>query len=157
MEIQNKIVTIQQFKKQQSLLSGKKVVFTNGCFDIIHYGHVHYLMQAKQMGDILVVGLNNDDSIRRLKGESRPINSENARAMMLAALQFVDFVILFGEDTPLQLIKAIVPDVLVKGNDYTIDKIVGADFIIEHGGTVSTLDFIDGYSTTNIIEKIKRS
>lgn len=134
----------------------KKIVFTNGCFDILHPGHITYLNQAKALGDILVVGLNSDASVRRLKGEERPINSLEDRAVMLASLAAVDFVIPFEEDTPLKLIQKVQPDVLVKGGDYTIDRIVGAKEVISRGGEVKTLPFVDGQSTTGIIEKLRK-
>ena len=143
-------------------LSGEKIVFTNGCFDILHAGHVHYLEQAKALGDRLVVGLNNDESVKRLKGENRPVNQLNERATVVTGLASVDWVIPFGEavgeeldDTPYKLIKSIKPDVLVKGGDYTIDKIVGADFVQDNGGEVAIIEFVDGCSTTRIIEKIQ--
>lgn len=132
---------------------GLRVVFTNGCFDIIHAGHVQYLEQARNLGDCLVVGLNSDDSVRRLKGEARPINSQQARAEVLAALYAVDYVCIFEEDTPHDLIKEVVPDVLVKGGDWEIKDIVGADVVTAAGGTVISLPFKEGYSTTSIIEK----
>lgn len=152
--IENKIITIEQWKKNIGERKGMKVVFTNGCFDVLHRGHVEYLAKAKSMGDILVVGLNTDASVRRLKGETRPINEERARALVLAALEVVDKVILFSEDTPYQLITDVLPDILVKGADYTIDKIVGADVVLAHGGEVKTIDFVEGYSSSSIIRKM---
>jgi len=134
-----------------------EVVFTNGCFDILHLGHIDYLEKSRKLGTRLVVGLNTDASVRRLKGPERPLNNEYARARMLAALACTDAIILFDETTPLELITAISPDVLVKGSDYTVDKIVGADFVIEHGGSVKTIELVEGYSTTGMIEKIKAS
>ena len=134
---------------------GKKVVFTNGCFDIIHVGHVTYLEEAKNEGDFLVVGINTDASVRKLKGPNRPINHENARLQVMAALESVDAVILFEEDTPLSLISAIKPDVLVKGGDYPVTEIVGADFVLSNGGIVKTLSLIPNFSTTNIEQKLK--
>jgi rfaE bifunctional protein nucleotidyltransferase chain/domain len=134
-----------------------EVVFTNGCFDILHLGHIDYLEKAKQLGSRLVIGLNTDASVKRLKGPERPLNNEYARARMLAALDCTDAVILFDEPTPLELITDIKPDVLVKGSDYTVDKIVGADFVIENGGSVKTIDLVQGYSTTGMIDKIKNS
>ncbi len=133
--------------------SGKKIVFTNGCFDILHAGHIKYLEEAKSYGDILIVGLNSDDSIKRLKGESRPVNRFEDRAIVLAALECVDFVVGFEEDTPYELIKSIKPDVLVKGGDYKEKEVIGKDIAKE----TKLVDFIDGKSTTNIIEKVKRS
>ncbi len=133
----------------------KKIVFTNGCFDIIHSGHVYYLNEAKKMGDILVIGLNSDDSVRRLKGNSRPINSQNDRAVVLSALKSVDYVVYFEDDTPLNLISSLLPDILVKGGDYQIDDIVGADVVRNNGGSIITISFVEGKSTTNIINKMK--
>lgn len=135
---------------------GKKVVFTNGCFDILHRGHLEYLQAAADLGDILVVGLNSDASVKRLKGENRPINNQNDRAFALASLVFVDAVIIFDEDTPLELIQRVKPNVLVKGGDYSIGNIVGADFVKNIGGEVQVIPFVDGYSTTQIIEKMKK-
>ena len=136
--------------------SGRKVVFTNGCFDILHVGHVRYLKEAKAQGDILVLGLNTDRSVRELKGPNRPLQNESARAEILASLEAVDFVTLFDEDTPEILIKEIRPDVLVKGGDYKIETIVGADFVQSYGGVVKPLSFVDGNSTTSIIEKMQK-
>lgn len=134
----------------------KKIVFTNGCFDILHVGHIRYMQEAAKLGDILVVGLNSDDSVRRLKGSERPINNQNERAEMLAALEFVDYVVIFDEDTPYKLIKTIQPDILVKGGDYAPDNVVGKDIVEARGGELRLLDFVEGKSTTNIIEKIKK-
>lgn len=134
---------------------GKQVVFTNGCFDILHLGHIDYLEKARALGDFLVVGLNSDDSVCRLKGPERPVNKEHARSRMLAALEFVDGVCVFEEDTPKELIETICPNVLVKGGDYSLETIVGADFVMQNGGVVKTIDLVDGYSTTSIIEKLK--
>ncbi len=133
----------------------KKIVFTNGCFDIIHSGHVIYLNEANKLGDILVVGLNSDDSVRRLKGNLRPINNQLDRAIVLSGLKSVDYVVLFGEDTPYELIKLLKPDVLVKGGDYNTDDIVGADIVRSNNGKVVTIAFVEGKSTTNIINKMK--
>ena len=133
----------------------QKVVFTNGCFDIIHRGHVEYLEEAKSLGDILIIGLNSDESVRRLKGPSRPINNEEDRARVLLGLKSVDGVVAFKEDTPLELIKMVKPDVLVKGGDWKVEDIVGHEFVIEGGGEVYSLPFREGCSTTNIIEKIR--
>ena len=135
--------------------SGEKVVFSNGCFDILHLGHIDYLEKARNLGDRLVIGLNSDDSVKRLKGENRPVNNEYARTRMLAALEFVDGVTLFNEDTPKELIEYLVPNVLVKGSDYDLENIVGAKTVIENGGEVKTIDLVAGYSTTELIEKIK--
>jgi len=133
----------------------KKIVFTNGCFDLLHIGHVRYLEEAKKLGDILIVGINTDASVRKLKGPTRPIQNENDRAEILAALKSVDHTVLFGEETPLNLIQQIVPQVLVKGGDWKIEQIVGSDFVLSRGGQVLSLQFVDGRSTTKIIEKSK--
>jgi len=136
--------------------NGTKVVFTNGCFDILHLGHLDYLEKSRDLADKLVVGLNTDNSVRQLKGTDRPINNEYARAMMLAAMSFVDLVIAFDEETPLELIKKVKPDILVKGKDYEVENIVGAEFVIGNGGEVKTIEIKEGYSTTDIINKIKK-
>lgn len=155
LNIEGKIVPRDFFGRNDFKRHGQKIVFTNGCFDVLHFGHVHYLLQAKKLGDILVIGLNSDDSVRRLKGPTRPINGENERAFVLAALACVDYVTLFEEDTPEELIKVVRPDVLVKGGDYTLDNIVGADFVTQNGGIVTTIPFVEGFSSTRIIEKLK--
>ena len=135
---------------------GKKIVFTNGCFDLLHVGHIKYLSKAKDLGDILIIGLNSDKSVKKLKGNNRPINSFEDRAKLLAALKSVDLVIMFEEQTPENLIKEIIPDVLVKGGDYDIKEIVGYQTVIDNGGQVKTLSFYDGYSSTNYIDKINK-
>ena len=132
----------------------KKIVFTNGCFDILHSGHISYLNEAKSLGDILVVALNSDQSVKRLKGESRPINNEQDRKYVLENLKAIDRVFIFNEDTPLNLIKEISPQILVKGGDWTPDQIVGSDFVLQNGGQVQSLTFKNGYSTTSTIEKM---
>ncbi|CAM4322151.1 D-glycero-beta-D-manno-heptose 1-phosphate adenylyltransferase [Cytophagaceae bacterium 50C-KIRBA] len=134
----------------------QKVVFTNGCFDILHLGHVDYLEKSSQAGDQMIVAVNSDRSVRELKGPERPVNSEYARARLIAALGFVSLVIIFDEETPLELIKSLLPDVLIKGNDYTIDTIVGSKEVLEAGGEVSTIDLVPNYSTTGIINKLKK-
>lgn len=134
---------------------GRVVVFTNGCFDILHRGHTQYLAEARALGDVLVVGVNTDRSVRALKGETRPVVSEDDRAHVLAALASVDFVTLFDEDTPLELIKAVAPDVLVKGAGYERDTIVGADFVEEQGGRVAVIEELEGRSTRKIIARIR--
>ena len=139
---------LQQWRDQ-----GFRIVFTNGCFDLLHRGHVEYLSKAADMGDVLVVGLNTDASVRRLKGPTRPINKEDDRALLLSALSFVDAVVLFGEDTPYELIREIRPDVLVKGADYRREEIVGYDIVTSYGGRVETIPFVDGYSTTKLINR----
>ncbi len=135
--------------------AGLKVVFTNGCFDILHLGHIDYLEKARALGDRLIVGLNSDASVRRLKGAERPINPEYARARVIAALEFVDAVCIFEEDTPKSLIEKIFPDILTKGGDYTVENIVGADFVRSYGGQVQTIDLVEGFSTTKILDKAK--
>ena len=153
--IEQKIVSRDFFRENALKLHQQKIVFTNGCFDVLHFGHVRYLLEARKLGDLLVIGLNSDASVRRLKGPSRPINGEKERAFVLAALAFVDYIILFEEDTPENLIKVVQPDVLVKGGDYDLDQIVGADFVKANGGTVTTVPFVEGYSSTHIIEQLK--
>lgn len=133
---------------------GKKVVFTNGCFDILHAGHVDYLNKARACGDVLILGLNSDASVRRIKGEKRPIVPEEERAYILAGLKAVDYVTLFEEDTPAEIINDLIPDVLIKGADWAIDKIVGRDVVEANGGTVSTISFVNNTSTTNIIKSV---
>ena len=137
-------------------MKGDRIVFTNGCFDILHRGHVEYLQEAAALGDRLVIGLNTDESVRRLgKGDGRPYNDQESRAKVLAALRLVDAVVLFDQDTPLELVQAIGPDVLVKGGDYTEDQIVGAAQVRARGGDVCSLKLVDGYSTTGLVEKIR--
>lgn len=136
---------------------GKKVVFTNGCFDLLHVGHVRYLQKARSYGDLLVLGLNSDSSVRRLKGEKRPLIGERERAHILAALDCIDYVVIFDEDTPIRLLEALRPSVLVKGGDYTPETVVGKDLVESYGGRVELVEFVDGKSTTNIIEKILQS
>lgn len=135
-------------------LEGKTVVFTNGCFDILHSGHVFYLREAKRQGDILILGLNSDTSVRRLKGENRPVNSEEDRATVISELKSIDYVVIFEEDTPLDLITDVVPDKLVKGGDYKPEEVVGKELVEKNGGEVVIIPFVDGKSTTNIIKKI---
>jgi D-glycero-beta-D-manno-heptose 1-phosphate adenylyltransferase len=133
---------------------GKKVVFTNGVFDLLHSGHVDYLNKAKALGDILIVGINSDKSVKKIKGENRPIIPEKDRAFVLSNLKAVDYVILFDEETPQKLISKIIPDVLVKGGDWPIDKIVGGDIVIKNGGQVKNIEFVNYYSTSKIIDSI---
>jgi rfaE bifunctional protein nucleotidyltransferase chain/domain len=135
---------------------GKKVVFTNGVFDLIHIGHISYLSKAAELGDKLIIGLNSDTSVRRIKGESRPINGQDSRAALLASFFFVDAVVVFEEDTPLNLITTLMPNVLIKGADYAIENIVGAKEVIANGGEVKTITFVEGYSSTSIIKKIQQ-
>ena len=136
---------------------GKKVVFTNGCFDLLHVGHVKYLQAARQLGDLLVLGLNSDDSIRSLKGPNRPLIGQEERAHILAALDCIDYVVVFDEDTPLDVITVLRPDILVKGGDYTPEGVVGRELVESYGGRVELINFVDGKSTTNIINKILES
>ena len=135
--------------------AGQKVVFTNGVFDLLHIGHVTYLAKAADMGEKLIIGLNADSSVRRIKGDDRPVNDQNSRAALLAALFFVDAVTIFDEDTPQNLIATLLPDILVKGADYTVENIVGAKEVLANGGEVKTITFVDGYSSTSIINKIR--
>lgn len=153
MTYKTKIQTIDSCRNLISDLKslGNKIVFTNGCFDILHLGHITYLEKAKALGEILIVGLNSDSSVKRLKGDSRPVKDSDNRAAVLAGLASVDIVILFEEDTPLQLIKAVVPDLLIKGGDYKLEDIVGADFVVENGGEVKTIDFVVGQSSSNFL------
>ncbi|HAA12386.1 MAG TPA: D-glycero-beta-D-manno-heptose 1-phosphate adenylyltransferase [Cytophagales bacterium] len=144
-----------QLARQAWKQNGEKVVFTNGCFDILHLGHVDYIEKARELGDRLILGLNSDASVSRLKGPSRPLVHEQDRARVMAALQSVDAVVLFGEDTPLQLIQRLLPDVLVKGGDYTVDTIVGASEVLDAGGAVQTIAFVEGRSTTTLVQKIQ--
>lgn len=156
--IQSKIKSLReaQFSLNALRVRGSKIVFTNGCFDILHKGHFDLLAKAAEEGDFLVVGLNADASVKRLKGPERPVNSEADRAFALASLLCVDMVVLFEEDTPLNLIETLKPDVLVKGGDYTIDTIVGAPETLNRGGTVRVVPFVEGYSTTGLIHTIRK-
>jgi D-beta-D-heptose 7-phosphate kinase/D-beta-D-heptose 1-phosphate adenosyltransferase len=156
--IEEKIMTIEQAKAfiQACKIKGKTVAFTNGCFDILHPGHLFSLAQSAKEADYLFVGVNSDASVQRLKGPTRPINNTHSRATILANLVLVDGVVVFEEDTPLDLIKTLLPDVIVKGGDYTIDTIVGAKEVIANGGKVIINPIVEGFSTTNIIEKIKK-
>ena len=158
-QISSKIFKGEQLNRQLKIwkLLGRKLVFTNGVFDILHYGHLVLLGEASSFADILIVGVNSDASVKRLKGDSRPVNSEYSRALMLASLVMVDAVIIFEEDTPLELIKNVMPDVLVKGGDYTIEKIVGAKEVHDNGGEVKIVPVEKGFSTTSIIEKTKNT
>lgn len=166
-QLQKKIVSLNDLVQEVSTLKSqhKKIVFTNGCFDILHKGHVQYLSLAADLGDILVVGLNSDASVKRQgKGDDRPVNNSDARGLVLAGLGFVDFVVEFDDDTPQKLIEAIVPDVLVKGGDYDPDEtnpdskkyIVGRDIVLKNNGRVEVIDLVQGFSTTSIIQKLKK-
>ena len=153
----DKIKTQKELKRTIAYLrkQGKKIVFTNGCFDILHYGHIKYLQDAKGLADVLVLGLNSDSSVKKIKGSARPINKQLDRARVLSALSCVDYLTIFSEDTPLKLIRLIQPDVLVKGGDWQAEKIVGADFVKSRGGKVMAIPYIKGYSTTQQIKKIR--
>ncbi|MCD4680613.1 MAG: D-glycero-beta-D-manno-heptose 1-phosphate adenylyltransferase [Bacteroidales bacterium] len=154
--VRSKIFTFkslaQQLGKWRALK--KSIVFTNGCFDIIHLGHIDYLSKSADEGDILIIGLNTDGSVRKLKGRNRPVIEERSRSFILASLHFVDAVVLFDEETPFKLIKLVQPDVLIKGSDYPVNEIIGSDIVLNKGGEVKTIDFLPGYSTTDIINKI---
>jgi D-glycero-beta-D-manno-heptose 1-phosphate adenylyltransferase len=156
-QVQNKIHTIESLKNQllEWEKTGEKIVFTNGCFDLLHKGHVDYLAKASDLGTKLVLGLNTDESVSKLKGPHRPIQDESSRLQVIASLGFVDAVVLFGEETPYELIKLVQPDVLVKGSDYKPEDIVGYDVVMSKNGEVRTIDFIPGYSTSAIEKKIK--
>ena len=154
--ISSKILDREQLRRACAVWKFKdmKVVFTNGCFDILHLGHIEYLAKAANLGDVLVIGLNTDLSVHRIKSESRPINDEHSRSMVLASLDFVTAVVLFDEETPYELIKTIQPDILVKGRDYKIKEIVGHDIVLARGGKVKTIELTPGYSTSGIEQKI---
>jgi rfaE bifunctional protein nucleotidyltransferase chain/domain len=137
--------------------NGNKVVFTNGVFDLLHIGHITYLAEAATLGTKLIIGLNADSSVKRLKGPTRPVNDQHSRAVMLATMFFIDAIVVFEQDTPLNLISTLMPDVLVKGGDYTIPQIVGATEVMANGGEVKVISFVDGYSSSNIIQKIRTS
>ena len=156
--LKEKISNLSTLKKTISRLkkAGKKVVFTNGCFDLLHYGHVKYLQDARRKGDVLVVAVNSDSSVRKIKGKKRPIVNEKDRLGIIAALQSVDYAVLFKEKTPLKVIKLLKPDILVKGADWDKNNIVGADYVAGTGGRVSTIKLIKGRSTTNLIKKIAK-
>lgn len=158
-QIKRKIVCRKDLKKLilKWRNANERIVFTNGCFDLLHLGHVDYLAKAKDLGERLIIGVNTDSSVKRLKGEHRPLQDENSRLHILAALQSVDAVVLFDEDTPYELIKEIEPDILVKGADYKIENIVGYDIVVSRGGSVQTIEFIEGYSTTLIEKRILNS
>lgn len=156
-KIESKILNWDQAQEKISTwkANDEKIVFTNGCFDLLHFGHLHYLAEARDLGERLVIGLNSEDSVRRLKGPHRPINDKKTRQFQLASLEFVDAVIVFEGDTPYDLIARLKPDILVKGGDWKADQIVGSDIVLSNGGVVKSLPFIQGYSTTNIEQKIK--
>lgn len=155
----NKIVSLSDLMRRIASwrVKGDQIVFTNGCFDLIHVGHADYLEKARMLGDRLVVGLNSDGSVRQLKGTNRPLNGEEARARVLATMEFVDAVVIFEEETPYELIQQIIPDVLVKGADYAIEEIAGHDVVLEAGGRVERIELVQGISTSALIQKILKS
>lgn len=156
-QIKNKIVTRETIEDIIDIHKSKNrtIVFSNGCFDLVHRGHVEYLSKASDLADIFVLGLNTDASVQRLKGKDRPLQDELARAILMAGFSFIDYVVLFEEDTPYELIQQVKPDVLVKGDDYKIEDVVGYDIVQKNGGIVQTIELTEGYSTTNIVNKIK--
>ena len=158
-QIRNKILDRSEVRPWSDRMhaEGKKIVFTNGCFDLLHYGHLHYLSEAADLGDMLIVGINSQNSVSNLKGPHRPIKDEKTRVFQIASLFFVERVVVFDEDTPAELIREALPDVLVKGGDWPLHEIVGADTVMERGGEVRCLSFQDGYSTTLLEQKIKSS
>jgi D-beta-D-heptose 7-phosphate kinase/D-beta-D-heptose 1-phosphate adenosyltransferase len=158
-EYRKKIKDLSELKEEVYALKaqGKRIVFTNGCFDLLHAGHIRYLYAARQLGDYLVVAVNTDRSVKAIKGASRPIQSQDERTELLAALSFVDAVVLFDEDNPLEVIQQLIPNVLVKGGDWTEDKIIGADVVKKAGGVVKSLPFVPGYSTSAMIDKIRNT
>ncbi len=151
------VVSHEELVQKLSQIANKKTVFTNGCFDIVHLGHVDYLKKAKQLADILIIGVNSDNSVRRLKGELRPVQNEITRSEILSSFYFVDYVCVFDEDTPFNLIKKIQPDFLVKGGDWSPDQIIGSDIVIGNGGQVKSIQFLEGYSTSSVIDKILKT
>lgn len=157
--VKNKIITTAQLQRKLAVwrLGNQKIVFTNGCFDILHAGHMMSLAGAASFGNRLIVGLNSDASVKRLKSENRPIQNQDSRALLLASMQFVDLVVIFGDDTPENLIRLVKPDVLVKGGDYQIKDIAGARWVLDQGGKVELINYLDNNSSTNIIKKIKES
>jgi len=154
--VQAKIITREALFYNLSFwkFKGKKIVFTNGCFDIIHRGHIEYLAKASDFGDVLIIGLNSDNSVKRIKGEGRPVQDEYSRALILSSFRFINNIILFEEDTPYELIEFVQPDILVKGSDYKTKEIVGYDIVKSNGGRVETIDFVEGFSTSKILKKI---
>ena len=157
--IKSKIYSLSDLKIQSDKWkeNGEKIVFTNGCFDLVHRGHIEVLANTADLGDRLIIGLNSDSSIKNLKGENRPIINETSRAILLSSLQFVDAIVFFSDETPLNLIKTLIPDILAKGGDYKVTDIAGNEVVLENGGEVILVPFINGFSSTNIIEKIKQS
>jgi D-glycero-beta-D-manno-heptose 1-phosphate adenylyltransferase len=154
--LQQRIFTVEEIKQEviRVRLKSKTIAFTNGVFDILHEGHITVLSEAASFADVLIVGVNSDASVKKLKGESRPVNNENSRALIIASLIMVDAVVIFNEETPLELIKIIKPDVLIKGGDYTIETMVGSKEVLENGGSIEIIPIKEGFSTTGIIQKI---
>lgn len=152
-KIKNNIDAVRLVEKWK--LKNEKIVFTNGCFDLLHLGHIDYLSKAKDLGTKLIIGINSSESVKKLKGPSRPINSSQSRSTLLACFQFVDLVVIFSENTPINLIKNIEPDILVKGGDYKIETIVGAEEVVNFGGRVEIISFLSGYSTSSIVTQIQ--
>ena len=154
-----KLVSLKTLKKRLKNLKkrGKRIVFTNGCFDILHFGHVAYLKKCKDLGDILVVGLNSDSSVKKIKGKTRPINRQAARSAVLSALEFVDYIVIFTGKTPESLIRAVLPSVLAKGGDWKKKNIVGSSFVGSNGGETIVIPFVKGFSTTRILERVRRA
>ena len=155
--IRSKILDCEKLaeKLKKDRKAGRKIVFTNGCFDILHRGHIEYLSSAADLGDVFIIGLNSDDSVRKIKGENRPAVDEDSRALILASFEFVDYLVLFSEDTPSEVMLALRPDVWVKGGDYKVEEIVGYEEVISYGGVVETIPFLEGYSSTELINRIK--
>jgi len=158
-EISSKIVSTEEIRQliREEQNKGKRIGFTNGCFDILHYGHIDYLTKAAALCDVLIIGVNSDGSVKKLKGNHRPINDQQSRTYILAALSCISYVVVFEQDTPYELIQQIQPNLLIKGGDYSTEEIVGHDIVKSLGGEVITIDFVDGYSTSIIEQKIKRS
>ncbi len=156
--IQQKIVQREDLPSRldESFRATHRIVFTNGCFDILHLGHASYLADARDLGDVLVVGLNTDESVRRIKGKNRPVKDQQTRALLLASLQVVDLVVLFGEDTPAELIRLVKPDILAKGGDYRKEEIVGYETVTAYGGEIVTIPFLEGHSSSSLIQKIEK-
>ena len=156
-KIQTKIKNLEEANRivREWNSSDEKIIFTNGCFDLLHLGHIDYLSKAKDLGTKLIVGLNSSKSVQKLKGSSRPIHSSQTRATLLAAFEFIDLVIIFEEDTPMELIKSLRPNILVKGGDYTLETVIGAYEVKGYGGNVEIIPFLSGYSTSSIVTKIQ--
>ena len=156
---QDKILELSRLKAKIASwrVFSDQIVFTNGCFDLLHLGHIDYLEKARKLGDRLVIGLNSDESVKLLKGDNRPIHSQETRSRILAAMEFIDAIVIFEEETPADLIKSVNPDILVKGGDYELKEIVGADFVLANKGKVEIIPFLEGHSSSDLIEKIKKA